>query len=94
MHALRDGAHVDSSSASERLLHPAGYDWPPDRLQGVGPPVTPSVTCILSGVSELSSSVGIVYPVRPMLAEPALQLPTCHPGGWAAEPKLDGFIQA
>jgi hypothetical protein len=48
----------------------------------------------LSGVSELSSSVGIVYPVRPMLAEPALQLPTCHPGGWAAEPKLDGFIQA
>jgi ATP-dependent DNA ligase len=26
-----------------------------------------------------------------MLAVPALQLPMAHPGGWAAEPKLDGF---
>ncbi len=34
---------------------------------------------------------GIEYPVRPMLAIPALQLPTGHPGGWIAEPKVDGF---
>jgi ATP-dependent DNA ligase len=26
-----------------------------------------------------------------MLAVPALQLPTDRPGGWAAEPELDGF---
>jgi hypothetical protein len=35
---------------------------------------------------------GIEYPVRPMLAVPALQLPTGQLGDWAAEPKLDGFL--
>jgi ATP-dependent DNA ligase len=34
---------------------------------------------------------GIEYPVRPMTAVTAQELPTSHPGGWAAEPKLDGF---
>jgi hypothetical protein len=35
---------------------------------------------------------GIEYPVRPMVAVTADQLPASHPGGWTAEPKLDGFI--
>jgi ATP-dependent DNA ligase len=43
-------------------------------------------------VSELPCIAGIEYPVRPMLAVPALQLPTNDPSGWAAEPKLDGFL--
>jgi hypothetical protein len=35
---------------------------------------------------------GVEYPVRPMIAVTAPQLPTSHPGGWAAEAKLDGFL--
>lgn len=42
-------------------------------------------------MSELPSVAGIEYPVRPMIAVPALQLPANRPGDWAAEPKLDGF---
>jgi ATP-dependent DNA ligase len=42
-------------------------------------------------VSQLPCIAGIEYPVQPMLAVPALQLPTGQPGDWAAEPKLDGF---
>jgi ATP-dependent DNA ligase len=34
---------------------------------------------------------GVEYPVRPMIAVPALRLPMSHPGGWAVEPKMDGF---
>jgi ATP-dependent DNA ligase len=43
-------------------------------------------------VSQLAGIAGIEYSVRPMLAMPALQLPTNDPGDWAAEPKLDGFL--
>jgi hypothetical protein len=43
-------------------------------------------------VSELPGIAGIEYPVRPMLAVPALRLPTGQPGDWAAEPQLDGFL--
>lgn len=43
-------------------------------------------------MSELPGIAGIEYPVRPMLAVPALHLPNGQPGQWAAEPKLDGFL--
>ena len=34
---------------------------------------------------------GVEYPLRPVRAEPALALPPDRPGGWAWEPKFDGF---
>ena len=34
---------------------------------------------------------GVEYPLRPMIAVTAGQLPLDRPGGWAFEPKFDGF---
>src|SRR3954453_6276686 len=42
-------------------------------------------------MSEGVGIAGVEYPVRPMIAVPALRLPTRCPGGWAGETKMDGF---
>lgn len=34
---------------------------------------------------------GVEYPVRPMIAVTAQELPTSSSAGWAYEPKMDGF---
>jgi ATP-dependent DNA ligase len=34
---------------------------------------------------------GVEYPLRPVRAEPVAGLPADRPGGWAWEPKFDGF---
>ena len=42
-------------------------------------------------MGEQPRFAGVEYPLRPMIAVTADQLPLDRPGGWAFEPKLDGF---
>ena len=42
-------------------------------------------------MGEQPRFAGVEYPLRPMIAVTAGQLPLDRPGGWAFEPKLDGF---
>jgi ATP-dependent DNA ligase len=42
-------------------------------------------------MAEQPRLAGIEFPLRPMIAVTADQLPLNRPGGWAFEPKFDGF---
>src|SRR5918994_3638150 len=42
-------------------------------------------------MAEQPRLAGIEFPLRPMIAVTADQLPRDRPGGWAFEPKFDGF---
>ena len=42
-------------------------------------------------MAEQPRLAGIEFPMRPMIAVTADQLPLNRPGGWAFEPKFDGF---
>jgi ATP-dependent DNA ligase len=42
-------------------------------------------------MAEQPRFAGIEFPQRPMIAVTAAQLPLDRPGGWAFEPKFDGF---
>jgi ATP dependent DNA ligase domain len=42
-------------------------------------------------MAEQPRFAGIEFPLRPMIAVTANQLPHDRPGGWAFEPKFDGF---
>src|SRR5687768_14776598 len=42
-------------------------------------------------MAEQPRLAGIEFPLRPMIAVTADQLPLDRPGGWAFEPKFDGF---
>jgi ATP-dependent DNA ligase len=42
-------------------------------------------------MAEQPRFAGVEFPLRPMIAVTADQLPLDRPGGWAFEPKFDGF---
>ena len=44
-------------------------------------------------MAEQPRFAGIEFPLRPMIAVAAGQLPLDRPGGWAFEPKFDGFVR-